>query len=70
MKNLFLTAFAVLALSSAGFAKSNAKNVIVIKGIQCTDDKNTPCQDMAIDLYICSGSNDVGYFQTLWARCK
>ena len=70
MKNLFLTAFAVLAFCNVGFAKSNVKNVIVIKSKLLADVKLTPCQNMAIDLYICSGSDSVSYFQQLWARCK
>ena len=70
MKNLFYCAIACVALSASGFANSNAPKVRSLKAFNAIVFKNTPCQDMAIDLYICSGSNSVSYFQTLWARCK
>ena len=73
MKNLFLTAFAVLALSSVGFAKSNAKNVIVIKTIVIDDDKATPCQEKAMDIYmlvIGDGPDNLDFLRRLMASCN
>lgn len=70
MKNLFYCTFACVALSVSGFANSNAPKAQAVKTFNAIIFKLTPCQEMAIDLYNCSGSNSVSYFQQLWARCK
>lgn len=70
MKNLFYCAIACVALSVSGFANSSARKVRAVKTFNAIIFKNSPCQDMAIDLYICSGSDSVSYFQQLWSRCK